>query len=272
MPLRLTLRQKSTIPLEVEGITPEVVRDKSIVEVERLKIYSGNRHLPLGEFFHVTGYAADEVMEWEGELASVHWLGAKMKSGRMQVLGSVGRHLGSEMRGGEIHVAGDASDWVGGEMRGGLIHVRGRAGDCVGAAYRGSARGMTRGTILIEGDAGAEIGHTLRRGVIAVGGKAGQLAGYNMLAGTLLLFGGCGIRPGAGMKRGTIALLGDQQPPLLPSFRRACRFEPDALKLIAGHLKSLGFAAPLERLLEPCDLYNGDFLAGGRGEILLRGR
>jgi len=270
MPLRLTLRQTTTIPVEVEGVTPDVVRDKSLADIERLVIFHGNRKLPLAEFFSVAGDPSDETIEWDGKLSGVHWLGAKMKSGRMQVLGPAGRHVGSEMRGGEIHVDGDVSDWVGGEMHGGLIHVRGRAGHLVGAAYRGSARGMTKGTILIEGDAGNEIGHTLRRGLIAVGGNAGDLAGFNMLAGTILLFGETGIRHGAGMKRGTIAFLGDQKPPILPTFRRACRFEPDALKLIARYLKTVGFKAPLDRLFSQYELFNGDLIEGGRGEILLR--
>lgn len=270
MPLRLTLRQTTPLPVEVEGVTPDLVRDKPLAEIERLEIFHGNQKLPLAEFFTIAGNASDEFVEWEGDLSGVHWLGAKMKSGRMQVLGSAGRHLGSEMRGGEIHVAGSAGDWVGGEMHGGLIQVRGSAGDLVGAAYRGSARGMTGGTILIGGDAGSEIGHTMRRGLIAIGGKSGDLAGTSMLAGTILLFGKTGIRHGAGMKRGTLAILGDQPHSLLPSFRRACRFEPAALKLLAGHLKSHGFEAPLERLLSPLELYNGDLLAGGRGEILLR--
>jgi formylmethanofuran dehydrogenase subunit C len=270
MPLRLSLRQTTSIPLEVEGINPDIVRDKSLAEIERMEMFQGNAKLPLAEFFTVSGDAADEVIEWEGKLSGVHWLGTKMKSGRMHVLGSAGRHVGSEMRGGEIHVEGDVSDWVGGEMHGGLIHVRGRAGHLVGAGYRGSARGMTKGTILIGGDAGNEVGHTLRRGLIAIGGNAGDLAGFNMLAGTILLFGDSGIRHGAGMRRGTIAFLGDQHPPMLPTFRRACRFEPDALKVIARYLRSFDFRAPLDRLLSPYELYNGDLIEGGRGEILLR--
>ena len=60
----------------------------------------------------------------------------------------------SEMTGGDIRVEGDAGDWVGGEMKGGLIHIAGSAGDHAGAAYPGSRRGMTDGTILIEGSAG----------------------------------------------------------------------------------------------------------------------
>ena len=270
MPLRLTLKTKSVVPLEVEGITPDVVREKPLAEIEKLQMFQGNLRLPLAEFFAISGDAADGVMEWEGDLRGVHWIGAKMTSGKIVVEGNGGRHIGSELRGGEIHVLGNAGDWVGGEMHGGFIHVRGRAGNCVGAAYRGSAKGMTKGTILIGGDAGNEIGHSLRRGLIAIGGNVGDLAGFNMLAGTILLFGESGIRHGAGMKRGTIGFLGSQRPPLLPTFRLACRCQPDVLTLFLRELQQREFAVAEELFTSSYDLYNGDLLEGGRGEILMR--
>src|SRR5262245_33640996 len=270
MPLRLALRAKTTVPLEVEGVTPDAVRGKSLAEVEKLVAFEGNVKSRLADFFSVSGNAADEIHEWEGDLGGVHWIGAKMQSGRIIVHGNAGRHVGSEMRGGEIHVLGDASDWVGGELHGGLIHGRGKAGHLVGAAYRGSARGRTKGTILVGGDAGNEIGHSMRRGLIAIGGNIGDLAGINMLAGSIFLFGDSGIRHGAGMKRGTLAFLGGNAPPLLPTFRRACRYRPEILPLIFHHLRRLDFAVD-ELLFKAFDaLFNGDFLAGGRGEMLIR--
>ena len=269
MPLRLTLKAPSSIPLEVEGITPEKVRSISLAEIEKLEIFHGNLRLPLGEFFAVRGDGADGVMQWEGDLSGVHWLGAQMTSGKVVVEGNAGRHLGSEMSGGEIHVLGNAGDWVGGEMHGGSIHIRGKAGNLVGAAYRGSAKGMTGGTILVDGDAGSEIGHSLRRGLIAIGGSAGDLAGFGMLAGTILLFGPAGIRHGAGMKRGTLAFF-DSFPPLLPTFRHACRCQPDFLPLLLADLRQRGFAVADDLLTSFYDLYNGDLLEGGRGEILVR--
>jgi formylmethanofuran dehydrogenase subunit C len=155
-------------------------------------------------------------------------------------------------------------------MRGGLIRVRGRAGHLVGAAYRGSPRGMTGGTILIHGDVGNEIGHSMRRGLLAAGGRAADLVGFNMLAGTILVFGECGIRHGAGMRRGTLGFFGPTPPPLLPSFRRACRYRPEALGLVLRHLLRLGFPVPEDLPAADVELYNGDLLEGGRGELLIR--
>jgi formylmethanofuran dehydrogenase subunit C len=270
MPLRLVLRQRSSVPLEVEGVTPDTTRGRSVAEIEKLEIFEGNVKARLADFFQVSGDPADETHEWEGDLAGVHWIGAKMQTGRVVVHGGAGRHVGSEMRGGEIHVLGDAGDWVGGEMHGGLIHVHGKAGHLIGAAYRGSVRGMTKGTILIGGDAGNEIGRSMRRGLIAIGGNIGDLAGVNMLAGGIFVLGESGIRHGAGMKRGTIAFLNKKAPPLLPTFRRACRYRPEVLQLVYRYLRRHDFAAPAEQFNCLYDLFNGDFITGGRGELLIR--
>lgn len=272
MPLHFQLRQTSTVPLEVEGITPDRLRELSLAEIEKLEIFHGNAKQPLAEFFCVSGTSADEQHVWSGDLAGVHWLGTKMQSGRIEVQGNIGRHVGSELKGGEIHVFGDASDWCGAELHGGLINVRGNAGDLTGSAYRGSVQGMTRGTIVIGGDAGNEIGHSMRRGLLYVAGNIGDFCGLNMRAGTILIGGRSGIRPGAGMKRGTIAFLGIDSPPLLPTFRHACRYRPDIFRLIFQHLHRSQAPIAEEALAVMFELYNGDLLEGGLGEILLRAK
>lgn len=270
MTLQLQYHGQTTVPVEVEGIVPEALRALSIAEISRLPVFHGNQSSVLADFFRVSGDPADGHIVWEGDLSGVHWIGAKMSDGVISIVGNAGRHLGSEMSGGEIHVSGNAGDWVGGEMHGGLIDVRGRAGHLVGAAYRGSARGMTGGTILVHGEVGNELGLTMRRGLIAVGGPAGDLAGFNMLAGSILFLGDVGIRHGAGMKRGTLAFLGDHPPELLPTFRKACRFRPEMLSLIFRQLRTHGFPLSEELFSSTVDLYNGDLVAGGRGEILIR--
>jgi len=269
MPLKLAYRGQTSIPVEIEGLVPTVVRELPLPDIERWQLFHGNEKLPLAEFFTISGDPSDGRMEFEGNLAGVHWIGAGMTEGAIHVAGNAGRHVGSEMLGGEIHVHGSAGDWVGGEMHGGLIHVRGRAGHLVGAAYRGSRRGMTGGTILIHGDVGNELGHTMRRGLIAVGGAAGDFVGINMIAGTILVFGEPGIRAGAGMNRGTIGLFGSQPVKLLPSFTQSCSFEPLALRLVFRELRRLGFPLRDEMLTATFDLYHGDLVAQGRGEVFL---
>ena len=270
MSLTLQYNASATVPLEIPDVIPERLRELSLEEIGGIEVFHGNRKVSLRDYFTITGDPADSSILFEGDLSGVHWVGAKMQSGSIRVNGNCGRHIGSEMSGGQIEILGDASDWVGAEMAGGVIHVRGRAGHLIGSAYRGSPRGMTGGTILIEGDVGNEIGHTMRRGMIAVGGNAGDLIGFNMLAGSILVFGEVGIRHGAGMHRGTIGLFGTEKVSLLPTFRHACQMEPAVLNLMLQELAGHKFAATESISPFAVDLFNGDFLEGGRGELLVR--
>ncbi len=270
MVLRLTYHGRTTVPVEIEGLTPDWAADKSLAEIERFEIFHGNRKLPLAEIFAVSGDAADRRFEFEGDLSVVHWVGAHLQSGTIHIHGPVGRHLGSQMRGGDIVVHGDAGGLVGSEMRRGTIHVHGHAGDLIGGADRGSTKGMTGGVILIDGNAGNEIGHTMRRGFVAIGGQAGDMLGFNMIAGTVLVFGACGIRPGAGMRRGTLALFGPNPPPLLPSFRYGATCQPTVVRVLLQNLRQRGFPVEDALLDSFYDLHHGDLVALGRGEIFLR--
>ena len=269
MPLSLTYKAETSIPVEIEGLTPTWASDKTLAEIGQLEIFHGNQKLPLAEMFELEGNASDLKFDFHGNLAGVHWIGAHMTEGEIQIHGPAGRHLGSEMSGGSITVHGDALGWVGAEMHGGLIHVHGNAGHLVGAAYRGSTKGMTGGTILIDGDVGNEVGLTMRRGMIAVGGRAGDMLGFNMIAGTVLVFGECGIRPGAGMRRGTLGLLGPNPPGMLPSFRYACTTQPQVMPMMLRELNNQGFSIDENLFQASYDIYNGDLVALGRGEIIL---
>lgn len=270
MAVRLGYYGETSVPVEVEGLTPDWACDKSIAEIRRFEIFHGNRKLPLAEMFEVSGDASDKRFDFEGNLEGVHWIGAKMASGQIQIHGPAGRHLGSEMRGGEIRVAGSAGDFVGGEMHGGFIHVRGDAGHLIGGAYRGSPKGMTGGTILVDGDAGNEVGHTMRRGLIAVGGAAGDLVGFNMIAGTVLVFGECGIRAGAGMRRGTLGLFGPKPATLLPTFRFSTSLRLQIAGVVLREVRLRGLTFDESLLTAEIDIYRGDLVTIGRGEVWMR--
>jgi formylmethanofuran dehydrogenase subunit C len=270
MALTLSYRATSPVPVEIEGVIPDQLRDKSMAEIERLEIYEGNRKLALAELFAVSGDPSDARIDFQGDLKGVHYIGYGMSEGEVHVHGNAGRHVGGLMRGGRIVVDGDAGDWVGGEMHGGLIHVKGHAGHLIGAAYRGSKQGMTDGTILIGGDVGNEVGAAMRRGILAVGGACGDAAGFNMIAGTILVFGACGIRTGANMRRGTLGLFGAERPSLLPTFKLATRGRPLFLRLLFRELARLGFPVDLGLLETELSLYRGDMVALGKGEVWLR--
>ena len=270
MPLLLRYLAQTTVPVEIEGVIPDRLREKSLAEIERIEIFHGNRKLPLAELFAVSGDPVDSRVEFEGDLTGVHFIGYGMSAGVIHVQGNAGRHLGGEMTGGRIVVEGSAGDWVGGEMHGGTIQVSGSAGHLVGAAYRGSKRGMTDGIIMIGGDAGSEIGAAMRRGIVAVGGSCGDAAGFNMIAGSILVFGSCGIRVGADMRRGTIGLFGPEPPTMLPTFRRAGWFRPLFFQIVFRELARCGFRLRETELSADLLLYHGDLVALGKGEIWMR--
>jgi formylmethanofuran dehydrogenase subunit C len=171
------------------------------------------------------------------------------------------------MRGGTIEVHGNASDWVGAEMTGGLIHIHGNAGGQVGAAYRGSLAGMNRGTILIEGSAGIEVGMRMKRGIIAVKGPVRDFAGLQMKGGTIVLCSGADLRTGAWMIRGSIISLTDI--PLLPTFAYDCTYSPTFLSLYARQLEQRGFVVPHGVPQGMYARYSGDASVPGKGEILI---
>ena len=266
--LKLTLRAPSSIPLELDGITPERVAGLSALEVAKLPVQHGNRTEPLGAFFEVSevprGTWAD--LHIAGDTSNVKYIGAGMSRGNVSAEGPVGMHAGAGMSGGSLKLDSGAAGWLGAEMKGGYIEVRGYAGDQVGAAYRGSRRGMTGGTIFVRGTAGDELGLLMRRGLIVVEGACGEFAGASMIVGTLALLGEVGGRCGAGMKRGTI--LCAREPQLPPSFRFACEYRPSFLPLYLAQLRSMGVTVP-PAFGADLKCYRGDLLAGGRGEVLV---
>ena len=129
---------------------------------------------------------------------------------------------------------------------------------------------MTGGTILVDGNAGSEVGLTMRRGLIAIGGSAGDMIGFNMIAGTVFVFGACGIRSGAGMRRGMIGLFGPKPPPLLPTFRYATTMKLPIVNLLLRDIRSKQFPVDETLFDTNLDIYHGDLVEVGRGEVLMR--
>ncbi|MBM4000581.1 MAG: formylmethanofuran dehydrogenase subunit C [Planctomycetes bacterium] len=268
MPITLRLRRRPTVPLEAEVLSPDALADRSLAEIRALTVYHGKRQLPLGEFFDVDveGERGDDLV-LHGELTKVRWIGRAMTRGSVTVHGPVGMHLGAHMAGGRIEVHGMAGDWIGAEMKGGLIHVHGDAGGQIGAAYRGSPRGMTDGTILIDGSAGLEVGMRMRRGTIVIGGPAKSFVGLQMKGGTIVLLGGAELRAGAWMNRGTIISI--EPLPILPTFAPATRVNPGFVGLLARYLHPFGIRLPHAPEEGDYRLYSGDFSVPGKGELLV---
>jgi formylmethanofuran dehydrogenase subunit C len=267
MSLTLKYLADSSLPVDLEGVTPFSLRAKSLDEIRRLEVLQGNRRVSLGDLFQVSGDHSDAQIRFDGDLRSVHHIGSNMDGGEIVVNGDAGHHLGAGMASGTIAIAGNSSDWVGAEMKGGVISIRGSVGDHAGAAYPGSKRGMTEGSILIRGGAGHGVGRSMRRGLVAIGGTCGGDLGFGMIAGTILAFGACRGPVGAEMRRGTIGLFGPDAPPFLPTFRRAGRFRPRFLSLIERELNRLGFEAARGMSDRDLTLYHGDLLSLAKGEV-----
>ena len=99
MPLLLRLKTATSIPLEVDTVRLETMREQSLHDVAQTPIQHGNAQVPLAEFFDVSGSAADNEIVWEGDCANVKLIGSRLQEGRIRVEGNAGMHLGAEMRG-----------------------------------------------------------------------------------------------------------------------------------------------------------------------------
>jgi len=259
----LTRRDSSPIPLDVTGILPETVAKLSAMEVAKLPVLFGNLTVELGEMFDVKAgstVAKPADLQFAGDTKNVHNIGKGMATGFVYCENGVGRHAGAQMSGGQLILDSGAGDWLGAEMRGGSIEARDTVGDCAGAAYRGSRRGMTGGSIVVNGRTGHELGLLMRRGTIVVHGDTGEFTGASMIAGTIAVRGELGARAGAGMKRGTILALGGVSE-ISIGMRYSCDYSPSFLPMMG---KSLNLPVPA------CvQCFRGDVLTGGKGELLV---
>jgi len=110
----------------------------------------------------------------------------------------------------ELEIRGDTAKvkWIGRGMTRGRVLVRGNAGMHLGAYMKG-------GTIDVSGSASDWVGAEMSGGLIRVRGNVGGQAGAayrgsasGMRDGTILIGGDAGLEVGMRMKRGTIAIAG----------------------------------------------------------------
>ena len=291
----------SNIPLEVDGVRPDVIDGLGssthlLENVKGLQVWRGRRRHRLDDFFQVDIDEAfsetigvveslNVAIHWQGNLSRVCRIGESMVSGAMTVSGDCGRHIGEQMSGGTLTIDGSVGDYLGASMTGGRIVVSGNAENHVGSVLPGAKRGMNRGEIFVQGNAGRGLGQAMRRGTIVVGGSTDDLAGWNMIAGTIVVLGSLGANIGAGMKRGTIVEVrcsnvsqqrSDRQK-LLPSFAEGKPGGVPILKMIGNWLamqrssdgQGIYSHKQLERLHQPFQMFHGDLLHGGNGEVFI---
>ncbi|WP_165063888.1 formylmethanofuran dehydrogenase subunit C [Paludisphaera rhizosphaerae] len=271
MPLKLRWRASTGLPVDGSPLKPETFRGRTSTDAARIALRVGNTTVELGDLFELEGDPGDDRLVVEGDLSNVSAIGRGMSGGTLSVRGDVGYRFAAEMSGGLAELDGACRDWAGAEMSGGVLRIRGRVGDGLGAAYPGSRRGMREGLILVEGDAGRDVGLMMRRGVIAVRGRVGGGLGRSMIAGTIFACGQVGESPGFGMKRGTLVLLGVETSAaslVPPTFVSAGGFAFPYLVAYQTYLAEHGFDLPSSMSSASFDRYNGDLAIGGQGEIL----
>lgn len=245
-----------------------IPRSAPIAELAALSISIGNRQYRWSDVFDIAGEAGNE---WTvPDCPNYLNLGQGMSTGLLRVEGHAGDFAGCRMTGGKLEVHGSAGYRLGASLAGGFITVSGNVEAEVGGPATEFFEGMTDGEILIAGSAGPRAGFRMRRGLIAMH-RAGEQAGHHLQAGTLLVTQGPLVHPGLGMKRGTIICLdADAKPGWLPYYQPDCIYRPVILQMILGRLASLGFHLPPEARQARYQLYTGDRLTQGKGELFQR--
>jgi formylmethanofuran dehydrogenase subunit C len=216
--------------LDLSGILPETMLGRTKAEINRLPVRLSGHPVQLGDVCRV----------------------------RIASHGKDALHLSG---------ATAAIDHIGWHMTSGILVVQGDAGYGAGEGSPGCKEGMRGGVILVEGNAGRELGSTMRRGLIYVAGDAGDFCASHMLAGTILCAGQVGKYAGAGMRRGS--LVAGTMDGILPGFLPAGLADAGWLRLYLAELKGMGIPLPEKWAQESPHRYTGDTLEMGKGEILI---
>jgi formylmethanofuran dehydrogenase subunit C len=263
------------IPINAGVLTPDAIVGKSIQKIRKIKLWHGNRQVPLSKLFRAGLSAGLDMggptLDIHGPIPTVRHLGEGMTRGKIIVHGDVGMHCGARMKGGFIRIHGNADHWLGTEMSGGRILVEGNVGDKAASAYLGSKYGMNGGSLHIKGSTGHELGMGMRRGVIVVEGDTGAFTGTRMLAGTIFVRGKLGVRAGASMRyKGSIIGIGPVSE-LLPTHVYNGEYKAMlVLRLlfdaIEGEIPGIKFTKNERE--GPYRRFTGDFAAGGQAELL----
>jgi len=152
----LTLIYKSNQAVDCRALTPDLLTDKSLAEINATAL--GNQ--TVADVFDITGDDAHHIV-FKNTNSQCHYIGHQMKIGT-------------------ITIEGDAGDYLGSAMQGGVLICKGNAGER-------AADLMRRGILLIEGDVGEYCASSMKAGTVGVLGNTSSRLGYGMKRGTLLL-------------------------------------------------------------------------------------
>jgi formylmethanofuran dehydrogenase subunit C len=253
--------------VDLSSLTPDRLSGKGKKEIAAIELTSGNRKVPAGELFEISGSDATDIL-FRDACDKLSRIGQGMSGGSITVEGDAGAYLGIGMQNGRIKVTGNVGAWTGSGMANGEIHVTGNAGEFLGAAVAGDKQGMLGGAIIVEGDAGARAGDHMRRGMLLIKGNVGDYCGSRMLAGTIAVLGATGAGLGFGLKRGTLLL--SQAPTPSATFNDCGTHDLAFLNLLHAQFRRMcgtqtEFAPHTARVRR----FMGDLANDGKGEILV---
>jgi formylmethanofuran dehydrogenase subunit C len=262
---RFTWRHHPAGLIDGSTLRPDLLGNLPPEEVGRRPLRIGRATWGLGDVFQIDGGPGPRLI-LPGSPRYID-LGAGMAAGELLVEGHGGLACGRAMSGGMLRVEGSVGHGLGCGLRGGRIVVTGDAGDLIGGPAPETRHGMQDGEIVVLGRAGERIGHRMRRGLIVVG-ETGRYPGHQMLAGTIVVQAGPLCNPGVAMVRGTLITLdANAHHEWQPLFQYDCTFRPVILKILLGHLQTLGIDLPAGSRHGRFELWSGDRLATNKGEI-----
>lgn len=275
----LTLKPKKfdhKIPLEAESISCDIFAGKTIEEINKLPVFHGNQKATLKDFFEIKGTKEDSAENIriiiEGDVSQVKNIGQNMKAGEIVIKGNAGMHTAEYLNGGSVIVEGDVGDFSANEVKKGKVHVKGNAGAYFASALRGSWRGVTGGTIIIDGNVGIESGTFLagKKTRLHIKGNAATMLGLHLAGGVIIVDGDVEERLAGQMARGKIIVNGKVSE-LLPSFQQDGEVNEIALseeeKISGKYLKFKGDFAEIS----PKSKYSGElYLASKNNKHLVK--
>lgn len=271
----LTLQLKPTVGgrINLQGATPDRMRELDLSEIAAWPIAVGGREATLGQIFEITDGARDRWL-LSGDLQRCDFIGAGMRAGEIVVDSSAGDYVASRMRGGCVEVQGDAGRYAASSLRGGSVSIAGNVGRYAAAAAPNQPRGMSGGELIIAGNADQWLASRMRRGLVIVHGRVASGCATRMIAGTLVICGPVATPLGSSMARGTLLLLDPPQEMLSGGIIGFTAPSPSRLSFLPILLQHVAPKLPdtLSGQLDTADWLRcvGDRSELGLGEVLLR--
>ena len=263
--LTLSLKKPLQFAINCAALTPDTLVNRTLNEIAAITLYHGKHAVRLDELFDISGNDSASL-RFLNATEQLDYLGANMRTGRIDISGNTGAYLGFGMKGGEIHCLGNTQDLAACNMQNGLMVIHGNTGDFLGGAAAGLRKGMLGGTVVVKGHAGDRVGDQMRRGLILIEGNAGDFCASRMLAGTIGVLGDVGEYVGYGMRRGTLLLT--KKPQMHATLQDCGTHTLPYLSLMFKSFNTLPskFAKMNQNRVQR---YAGDLANDGKGEILV---